>query len=496
MIRAVLFLGFTLGLCAHAEPPDLNRILANCGDSIPASWNQESDAAQARACSYAKKVVCETVRAAGCAEGAAVVDWEVNRIGGYLTEATACCGGECNAEPRPVATTPPPSVGRPEGHKILAANERANADHKIRVAGRCRAFKEMCRESTAQFLSGLLDEEREAQRPQIEEWKAACARLSNPDTLEHAASDFVAKAKVNDRLAADTSTASSSGQQAQPGDTTSQPSQGSVVREKPATPTNTTNSTNPTYAQNPNLNSGQPSYLGMMATQMLMGMLPTLMQQLLGNNATSTPNVGAVDCSVNPALAGCSSAQVPQSTWAQQNAFSGEASESGADGSFNLPNGMAGGSSSPQLAGGARGTPIQAAAVPNGGGGGIPGSGGSMAAASLGGGAPAAPAAASGSSKVNISEGGRSGYSQMAANMNLQPATAGTISGTNSDGSMAANMDLSQFLPGGPKDPARGLASVANSPNQIQPASVNIFARMSARIRSRCAQGLLRDCGP
>ena len=69
-------------------------------------------------------------------------------------------------------------------------------------------------------------------------------------------------------------------------------------------------------------------------------------------------------------------------------------------------------------------------------------------------------------------------------------------SGYNYGGMQADGLDLREFLPGGSKDPTRKVAGGSATNFQIQSRDVNIWARISERIKSRCSQGLLRDCIP
>lgn len=58
---------------------------------------------------------------------------------------------------------------------------------------------------------------------------------------------------------------------------------------------------------------------------------------------------------------------------------------------------------------------------------------------------------------------------------------------------------LADYLPGGAKYNGAGRATAGlagGTGMQIQSKSVNIWNRISDVVRGRCAQGLLRDCGP
>jgi hypothetical protein len=56
--------------------------------------------------------------------------------------------------------------------------------------------------------------------------------------------------------------------------------------------------------------------------------------------------------------------------------------------------------------------------------------------------------------------------------------------------------DLSRFLPKLNSNVLRGLAGGNAQVVQINSKDVNIWNRISDRIKSRCSQGLLRDCIP
>ncbi|MGE4132720.1 MAG: hypothetical protein AB7F86_13840 [Bdellovibrionales bacterium] len=94
---------------------------------------------------------------------------------------------------------------------------------------------------------------------------------------------------------------------------------------------------------------------------------------------------------------------------------------------------------------------------------------------------------------------GGGGYSALNASLSglTNGGGGGGFSGYGTASTGHEGMDLKQFLPGGAQDPNRKVAGAINpSAMQIQPQSVNIWNRISERIRSRCSQGLLRDCIP
>lgn len=133
------------------------------------------------------------------------------------------------------------------------------------------------------------------------------------------------------------------------------------------------------------------------------------------------------------------------------------------------------------------------AVVPNGGGS-MPGGGGGGG----GGAMPGGPRAQSAGANTDVMHGfqGGGGYSAMNAAMTMTPTSTGGFRGYGS-GSDSQGVDLSQFLPNGAKDPNKKLAGLRDPKvTDIQGKDVNMFNRVSERIQSRCAQGLLRDCIP
>jgi hypothetical protein len=207
------------------------------------------------------------------------------------------------------------------------------------------------------------------------------------------------------------------------------------------------------------------------------------------------------DCSANPNIAGCmQTASLPQS-WNQAAGATSASSTDDSGGEFNPADvsGMQPASVNDQQQR-QFGTPATTAAVPNGGGQ-MLGGGGSGSPAALGGAQPANYGGSPGKKVEVQTSGGGGGYSQTAANMNLKNGEGGggyTYGGRNP--SSDSNFDLSSFLPGGKHDPFKGrnVAGAASGTGnfQIQSKDVNLFSRISERIKSRCAQGLLRDCIP
>lgn len=133
--------------------------------------------------------------------------------------------------------------------------------------------------------------------------------------------------------------------------------------------------------------------------------------------------------------------------------------------------------------------------IPNNSGGSIP-----QSQAAAGGGAPptngAASNASSGKADILHGVGSTGGYSQTNAGMNMAPSSSGGFGGYG-QAVEPQGVELSQFLPGGAKDPTRMPAGLAvNIRGQVNGAQVDIWNRISDRVRARCSQGLLRDCIP
>ncbi len=244
-----------------------------------------------------------------------------------------------------------------------------------------------------------------------------------------------------------------------------------------------------------------------MNPQMLMGLAQVAMGLMNQQNQpqqqpqSMNPSLDPVDCSVNPNLAGCPKQLAAGSdSWNAKTAAVDGASASDSSGGFNpaddssMTPASADGSGEPKAAG----TPPTVGSVPNGGGG-MPGGGGG-APASLGGGGGGGGAA--GKSNTDVLQGfggGGGGMGAMAANMNMKNGESGGgySYGQGGYGQEEPGLDLSQFLPGGKQDPTRKIAGIAESVNfQIQSKDVNIWSRISERIKARCSQGLLRDCIP
>lgn len=239
--------------------------------------------------------------------------------------------------------------------------------------------------------------------------------------------------------------------------------------------------------------------------QMAMGMMNQPQTPAAQPQAVN-PALDKVDCTVNPNLAGCPGTAAATDSWNKTTAAVADAGTAATGGGFNPADDSAMAPAATDASGEpkAAGTPPTVGGVPNGGGG-MPGGGGGGA-ASLGGGAGPGGGAAGGS-KTDVLHGmssGGGGMGAMAAGMNMKNGESGGgyTYGQGSNygaGGDEAGLDLSQFLPGGKQDPTRKLAGIAGGgPGnfQIQSKDVNIFMRISERIKARCSQGLLRDCIP
>lgn len=254
-----------------------------------------------------------------------------------------------------------------------------------------------------------------------------------------------------------------------------------------------------------NTGSGSSMNPAMLAglAQMAMGMLQGQQQQPDPTAGLQAQSLG--DCASNPALAGCATgAAAPASFNSADGAASAfQPSSKGDSGGFaslgdtsNLnPPGFAG--ADPSQVGK---NPITTNGVAGGGGGGIPGGSGGATLGAGGGVGSGGQASLGSSASTDIlhGEGSHSGYSQVAAGMNMQAGGSGggyTYGGGGGGNDMGEGFRLADFLPGGRKDPSRHVAAI-NPPMQIQSKSVNIWNRISDHIQRRCAQGLLRDCGP
>jgi hypothetical protein len=65
--------------------------------------------------------------------------------------------------------------------------------------------------------------------------------------------------------------------------------------------------------------------------------------------------------------------------------------------------------------------------------------------------------------------------------------------GSTNPGSQVVGLDLKQFLPGGSRDPYRGIAGMA-SRNEINGKGEDIFRLISNKITEKCRLGILWSC--
>lgn len=232
-----------------------------------------------------------------------------------------------------------------------------------------------------------------------------------------------------------------------------------------------------------------------------------LMNYLNQPEEEEVPMIGgldAVDCSVNPNLAGCyqMAAASTNDSWNTKGSTAdmAAASSMGA-GNFaiDVPSDMDP-ASADAPPGGEPSAPPTVGGVPNNGGGVPGGSGGGPATLGPGGAVPGGSAPSGSKTDVLHGVGSSGGMGAMAANMNMKNGESGGgyTYGQGQFSQEEEGLDLSQFLPGGKQDPFRKLAGASSNPAsfQIQSKDVNIWARISARIKARCSQGLLRDCIP
>jgi len=232
--------------------------------------------------------------------------------------------------------------------------------------------------------------------------------------------------------------------------------------------------------------------LGDVNPQALMGLLQAVMAAQQQQPETP-PEQPVMDCS-NEAIAGCQQGPTAQNTWNPEG--SAELKSSGdSTGGFNPEPSSVSGAGPVQLPSGeSTSRPNAAGTVPNGGGG-IPGGGGGGAASLGGGGAAGAQLASGKNTDIMHGERGGGGFAQTNAAMTLAPGSAGGYGGYGRADDSQPNLDLAQYLP---KEGGRRLAGSdpQASSAQINSSGVNIWNRISDHFKSRCNQGLLRDCVP
>lgn len=206
------------------------------------------------------------------------------------------------------------------------------------------------------------------------------------------------------------------------------------------------------------------------------------------------PNLAGCDiCKTNPSLPQC----LAKENWEKlgKSTTSGE-EDSPSESSFNV-----GGSGSDFGAQGVNPSdrqpspPVTVTPVANGGGGFVGGGGGGAQMGAQGGGG----GGVAGRSNTDIMRGerggGGGGMAALNSGMQLQSGSGGGFGGYGK-GAAGQQMDLSQFLPGGAKDPTRRIAGQNAESVQINSREVNIWNRISERFRARCVAGRLKDCVP
>lgn len=225
-----------------------------------------------------------------------------------------------------------------------------------------------------------------------------------------------------------------------------------------------------------------------------LGALGQAMQQQPQTNPTQ--DTTTADCSSNPMLAGCTN--TPDSTsWNQATGTAGPQSTSDSNAqNFNtqdpntgLPQNSTGNPYQAQSA-----YPGMANPIPPGGGGFMGGNGPGAQMGPQGNGGGGYYGASNRADILHGEHGGGGGYTQTLAGMDTKSGGGGGFSGY---GSGQNQIDLKQFLPGGAKYAgARSPAGLAPASAQINSPQVNVWNRISERIRARCAEGRLRDCVP
>jgi hypothetical protein len=231
------------------------------------------------------------------------------------------------------------------------------------------------------------------------------------------------------------------------------------------------------------------------------GMVGALMNGLSAGLNTQKPELDTttmqqqgMDCDSNPNIAGCVKEDPGRFNTGFENSTMNSSSPQGGFNPTDVRPDLTADDASAQ-------SPITPTAatnpgIPNNGGGGIPNS----QAAAGGGGAPAASGGGSnaptGRADILHGVGSVNGYSQTNAGMNMAPSSSGGFGGYGR-AEEPQGVELAQFLPGGAKDPSRMPAGLAvNVRGQVNGAQVDIWNRISDRVRARCSQGLLRDCIP
>lgn len=216
-----------------------------------------------------------------------------------------------------------------------------------------------------------------------------------------------------------------------------------------------------------------------------------------GENATKSE---CVDCSKYPNSPLCMNQQQNSNAYNEDSSGGGlsNSNEKGIElNDFNVGGGVDGLPQFPSFESVAA-EPAQGKAIPNGGGG-VPGGGAAGGGSGFEGmGGDGSGGGASGyKTDVLAGERGGGGYS---GNSSMEPSGGGGFGGYGSGGGEFKNrfsgLDLKQYLPGGKKDPKRGLASAnLNSGHpEISPVGVSIFKKISERYDAKCKLKMLMSC--
>lgn len=204
-----------------------------------------------------------------------------------------------------------------------------------------------------------------------------------------------------------------------------------------------------------------------------------------------------VQCVQNPNNPGCQALSQANALARGEGGFSSY--QGGKDSKFNLADNADAYVPEPAF-GGEGGTPPTVGTVANNAGGGIPGSGGGTQPASLGAAKKSGGQAAGNSSLTDLEQGFRSGgYSQPVGGAEGDGSGQGGGGGGFGGGRGLASeesgtIDLKAYLPGGQLDPNARLGGMRPFGNQIHGKFVDIWNRISDRMREKCRAGKLTGC--
>ena len=230
-----------------------------------------------------------------------------------------------------------------------------------------------------------------------------------------------------------------------------------------------------------------------------LGQLASALGQMMQPQSQSDPqtDMTQADCSSNPMLAGCAAAATSNSWNTAATGTAGYQSETDS-GAQNFNTGDPGTSLQPASTTNSYNNqvnPGMANPIPPGGGGFMASSGAGAQVGQQGNGGGGYYGASNRADILHGEHGGGGGYTQTLAGMDTKSGGGGGFSGYGNGPNNA--IDLKQFLPGGAKYAgARAPAGLAPASAQINSPQVNVWNRISERIRARCAEGRLRDCVP